>query len=288
MGSRPIRHHVPNGLTRELREAVPALDLPERDVRAARPLLLRGLLRFESLRRATRVLVLAALDVIGLLLAIETALLIKALVRTPDEVHRTLEQTRDIAPLAALMMLLLFARSGLYRDRGQRPGFAKVIASLVEVTVVMLLYAKIQGFDSSSQYSDFNSYYIFYGSLLFALVFVSGLRWLFERVSGALLRAAGYRRRTVLVGTGSHLHAVAHALQQGSQLDPFGYVSLSPQRVGGLRDFGSLENLERHFDSVDEVLIADPRSPRTRRSSWSIAATATACACAWRPRRRRS
>ena len=106
------------------------------------------------------------------------------------------DQAKDYAPLACLVMVLLFARSGLYRDRAQRPGFAKVISSLVEVVLVVLIYAEIEG-------HEFNSYYIFYGTLFFALVYVSAARWVFERVSGVVLRAAGYRRRAVLVGSGA-------------------------------------------------------------------------------------
>ena len=80
-----------------------------------------------------------------------------------------------------------------------------MISSLFQVTVVILLYAVIEG-------AEFSSYYIFYGSLFFALLYVSSLRWAFERVSGALLRAAGYRRRAVLVGSAANIDAVVHAL----------------------------------------------------------------------------
>jgi exopolysaccharide biosynthesis polyprenyl glycosylphosphotransferase len=249
-----------NGLARELREIKPAdpVSLPDRDVRAGSAPLLRGILRFETLRRGARVLGLAGLDVAGMFLAIWTALVIKTLVRSPDVLERTYGQAKDVAPLACLVMLLLFARSGLYRDRAQRPGFATVISSLFQVTVVIMLYAVTEGY-------DFNSYYIFYGSLFFALVYVSALRWGFERISGLLLRAAGYRRRAVLVGSGAHIDAVAHALRDpDSQVEPFGYVSLTPRKSDGLRDFGTLENLSRHFDAIDEVLIADPDFPQAQ------------------------
>ena len=114
-------------------------------------------------------------------------------------------QAKEYFPLGALVMLLLFARSGLYRERAQRPGSARVIASLFQVTLVVLIYATIEG-------ENFQSYYIFYGSLFFALIYVSSFRWLFEKASGAVLRAAGYRRRAVLVGSGSNIQAVSHAL----------------------------------------------------------------------------
>ena len=248
-----------NGLARELKEVKPAAPavLPSRDVRARNVPFLGGLLRFESIRRGLRVLALASLDVAGMFLAVWTALAIKIAVQRPDHLSNTFDQAADVAPLACLVMLLLFARSGLYRDRPQRPGFATLISSLFQTTLVVLLYALIEGF-------TFSSYYIFYGTLFFALLYISSLRWIFEQASGALLRAAGYRRRAVLVGSGSHIDAVAHALQDSSQIQPFGFVSLTPRRSDGLRDFGSLDALERHFDVVDEVLIADPDFPQEK------------------------
>ena len=152
-------------------------------------------------------------------------------------------------------MVLLFARSGLYRDREQRPGFATVISSLFQLTLLMLLYAVIEGY-------EFSSYYIFYGALLFALVYVAAGRWVFERISGFLLHAAGYRRRAVLVGSGPNIEAVANALGDSSEIEPFGFVSPDATLKLGLRDFGTLDDLDEHFDAIDEVLIADPDFPQ--------------------------
>ena len=57
-----------NGLARELREVQPAepVVLPDRDVRARRPLLLASILHFETLRRGARVAVLGLIDIAGL------------------------------------------------------------------------------------------------------------------------------------------------------------------------------------------------------------------------------
>jgi exopolysaccharide biosynthesis polyprenyl glycosylphosphotransferase len=225
-------------------------------MRAGRPLFLQSVLRFDTLRAIVRVSTLAALDLAGLVLAIYTALLLKTVIANPDQLSQMWGQTTDYAPLAGLVMLLLFARSGLYRDRAQRPGFTKVIASLFQVTLVVLIYAEIEG-------ERFQSYYIFYASLFFALIYVSFLRWLFERASGAVLRAAGYRRRAVLVGSGPNILAVSQALHDSSAIEPYGFVARTPLAlVDGLRDFRSLEQLERNFDAVDEVLIADADFPQ--------------------------
>jgi exopolysaccharide biosynthesis polyprenyl glycosylphosphotransferase len=246
---------VPEGLVKELREVAPATPLPDRDVRAGKPLVLNSVLRFDTVRALARVAILGALDLAGLFLAIYTALVLKTAIVAPEQLDQMWAQTKDYFPLGGLVMLLLFARSGLYRDRAQRPGFTRVIASLFQVTLVVLIYAEIEG-------EPFQSYYIFYGSLFFALLYVSSLRWLFERVSGFILRAAGYRRRAVLVGSGSNIQAVSHALRDSSEIEPYGFVTRTPVALlDGLRDFRSLEQLERHFDAIDEVLIADADFP---------------------------
>jgi exopolysaccharide biosynthesis polyprenyl glycosylphosphotransferase len=228
--------------------------LPERDVRAGKPML-GGLLRFDLVRAVIRIATLAALDIAGLLLAIYTALVVKAAIRHPDSIGLMWDQAMDYLPLGGLVMLLLFGRSGLYRARAQRPGLPRVIASLFQTTLIVLLYALIEG-------QSFQSYYIFYASLFFALIYVSAFRWVFETASGAILRAAGYRRRAVLVGSGSNIQAVSHALQDSREIEPYGFVArTSVGLLDGLRDFRSLEQLERHFDSIDEVLIADADFP---------------------------
>jgi exopolysaccharide biosynthesis polyprenyl glycosylphosphotransferase len=246
------------GLLKELQELQPApgVTLPPRDVRARRPFLLRAIIQLRTLRAIARVLALAALDAAGIFLAIWTALELKAAVRGKSDLVLSYHQAQDVAPLAILVTLLLFARSDLYSDRAVRPGFTRVIASLVQATAVVLTFAIVKG-------QEFSSYYIFYGSLLFALIYVSAFRYLFEKTTGAILRMGGYHRRAILVGTGSHIEAVAHALK-GSQIHPVGFVSLVPRPANGIKDLGPLEEIERYFDDVDEVLITDPDFPQER------------------------
>src|SRR3954452_11835701 len=232
-----------NGLLKELQELKPpkAAELPARDIRARKAPVRSALIRFEALRRLTRVVTLTALDVAGVFLSIWTALELKAVINGKPNLELSFQQTQDIAPLAILVTLLLFARSGLYSDRAGRPGFTRIVASLVQVTAIIFAYAVVQGGHFDSYY--FSSYYIFWGSLTFALVYVSILRWVFDRVSGFALRKAGYRRRAVIVGKGEQIDAVAHALGGGSDppLDPVGFVSLTPRPENGLRNLGSLD-----------------------------------------------
>ena len=236
-------------------------DLPivERDVRRKRPPALSFLLRMDTLRRVARALSLLALDFAALFLAILTALCLKAAARDAWDFHVSFNQTKDYVTFGFLVTALLFAKSGLYSDRAVRPGLTSIVASLFQVTVVVLLYAVVSGY-------DFSSYYIFYGSLFFGVAFVASVRYLYERVTGAVLHAAGYQRTAVLVGTGHHIEAVANALSTGDTpiIKVVGFVSLQPRADNGVPSLGTLDQIERVVDEhrIDEVIIADPAFPQ--------------------------
>ncbi|HEY3827741.1 MAG TPA: sugar transferase [Solirubrobacteraceae bacterium] len=231
----------------------------EYDMRRKRPPAVSFLLRIETASRALRILSLLALDFAGVALAIFTALVLKAVVLGHVDTTQAYEETRQIIAFAYLVTALLFARSGLYAGRGQRPGLARIVAALFQVSFVALLFAVVSG-------QHFSSFYIFWGSLGFALLYVPSLRYVYERSTGAVMRAAGRQRRAVLVGTGSHIRDVAHALADAphSRIDVVGFISLRALPANGLRALGSLEDLERVLDGerVDEVIIADPEFPQ--------------------------
>ncbi|HUB76256.1 MAG TPA: sugar transferase [Solirubrobacteraceae bacterium] len=230
-----------------------------RDIRAKRPPALSFVLRWDTARRASRVVVLLLLDFVGVSLAIFTALGLKAAIEGSGSFSDVFATTRHYVSFAYLVTVLLFARSRMYASRGERPGLTRVLASLSEATLVMAIFAVVSD-------QQFQSYYIFYGSFAFAVVYVSSLRWACERVSGELLRAAGYRRRAVIVGTGRHIDAVARALAGGSQVTVVGYVSLEPWASAGLRSLGAFERLGRTLvkEQIDELIIADPDFPQER------------------------
>lgn len=231
----------------------------DRDMRRKRPPALAFLLRVDTARRLARVISLLALDFAGVALAILTALLLKAAVRDHVQLTPALHETERIIAFAYLLTALLFARSGLYAERAQRPGLARIVGCLFQVAFVALLFAIING-------EHFSSYYLFYGSLAFALLYVSLLRAAYEWVTGTMLRAAGYRRRAVLVGTGEHIRDVAHALSDDthSPIEVVGFLSPNTLPANGLRPLGSLSDLEQVLDAhtIDEVIIADPDFPQ--------------------------
>jgi exopolysaccharide biosynthesis polyprenyl glycosylphosphotransferase len=237
--------------------------LSDRDVRRKRPPALSFLLRMATLRKVLRVLSLLALDFAGVWLALFTALLLKALIKGGISLASGADlaagQTQDFLAFAYLVTVLLFARSDLYADRPRRPGLTRIVTSLFQVTIVALIFALASG-------HDFSSYYIFYASLGFAIVYVSTLRWIHTEVTGWLLSKAGYTRRALLVGSGHHIDQVAHALATtpGREIDPVGYISLTPRPDNGLRSLGGLADLTAVLerDRVQEVIIADPDFPQ--------------------------
>ena len=234
--------------------------LPPVDMRRKRPPALAFLLRMETLRRVGRVVSLLALDFSGLYLAIFSALMIKAAIQQHELAwHASYVEARHTVAFAYLVCALLFARSNLYSDRPTRPGLPRIVTSLFQTMVVALIFALVNG----EQYS---SYYIFYGTLVFAIAIIGTLRWLYERLTGTLLRAAGYRRRAVLVGSGGHIEDVAHALKDGghSPVELVGVISLTPRPDNGLRSLGPLAELGQIIEAhrVQEVIIADPDFPQ--------------------------
>jgi exopolysaccharide biosynthesis polyprenyl glycosylphosphotransferase len=203
---------------------------------------------------------LLALDLAAIVLAIFTALCLKAVARNAWEPSVSWEQAKQYVPFAFLVATLLFARSGLYAERAVRPGLTRIVASLFQTTVVALLFAVVNG-------EEFSSYYIFYGTLFFAVAYVSTARFAYEQATGLLLRAAGYKRRAILVGTGAQIEAVAHALLASGGHTPvqvIGFISLTPRPDNGLRSLGALEDIGDIVAEhrADEVIIADPAFPQ--------------------------
>ena len=239
-------------------EALPVAEL-ERDIRSRRAPMLAFLLRLSTARRVGRVVSLVALDFAAVALAIFTALVLKEAVHGGVDMSRAVHGTKQFVPFAFLLTALLFANSGLYAERSQRPGLTRIVGSLFEVAVVALIFAVVNG-------EHFSIYYLFYGSLIFAIIYVGALRGLYDTVTAMLLRAAGYQRRAVLVGRGKQIADVAHALADGphSVIEVVGFLSPTPLPANGLQSLGSLDDLEAVLASarVDEVIIADADFPQ--------------------------
>ena len=263
------------------------VDLPPTDIRRKRPPALSFLLRWDTLRRLTRVLSLLALDFAGVFVAIFTALMLKAVVQQGTWAwHESFVEARQTVAFAYLVTALLFARSGLYAERAQRPGLPRIVSSLFQVTVVALIFALVNG-------EEYSSYYIFYGTLFFAIVYVSTIRWALRegrpacccgrpataaaRCSSA--RAATSRRST----TRSSTRSTRPSTCSGSSRSRRG------RTTGCARSAGS-RTCRRCSSTTASRRSSSPTrtSRRSARSSSSTSATGAGSPCGSRRRRWRS
>jgi exopolysaccharide biosynthesis polyprenyl glycosylphosphotransferase len=235
------------------------LTLPPRDVRRKRPPLLSFVLRLETMRRITRVLSLLVLDFIGVVGALFTALGLKLALRGDFTLENVWHGIKPWIAFAYLVTVLMFARVDLYADRPRRPGTAKIATALFQATVIALVFALANG-------QHFSSYYIFYGSLIIGIAYIGGLRQLHLLLTGWVLKQAGYQRRALIVGSGKHIEAVAHALsgRARTRVVIVGYISLTARPQNGLRSLGKLEDLPDILatEKVQEIIIADPDFPQ--------------------------
>jgi exopolysaccharide biosynthesis polyprenyl glycosylphosphotransferase len=237
------------------------LPLPERDVRRKRPPLFSFVLRWETLRRVSRVISLLVIDFVGVVGALYTALLVKLAVHGDLNTGVAWRDARHSIAFAYLMTVLLFARADLYSDRNRRPGLTRIATALFQATVIALVFALADG-------QHFSSYFIFYGSLIFATIYIAALREIHLRLTGRVLEQAGYRRRAVLVGSGKHIEEVARALAERAraQVQILGYISLTPRPQNGLRSLGGLDDMPHvlEHERPQEVIIADPDFPQDK------------------------
>ncbi|MDQ6835281.1 MAG: sugar transferase, partial [Actinomycetota bacterium] len=235
------------------------VELPARDIRQKRPPALSFLLRLETLRKLGRVASLLALDFVGVAGAMFTALLFKLALQDDFNLSLAWGETRQWLAFAFLVTVLMFARADLYVDRPRRPGLGGIATALFQAAVVALVFGLASG-------QHFSSYYVFYSSLFLGTVYITSLRTLHLGVTGWLLNRAGYRRRALLVGSGKHIEAVAHALSNRAHtpVEVVGYISLTPRPRNGLRSLGELHQLPQVLadERVQEVIIADPDFPQ--------------------------
>jgi exopolysaccharide biosynthesis polyprenyl glycosylphosphotransferase len=240
------------------RDSVP-VSLPERDVRRKRPPLVSVLMRRATARTLTRTVTLLVLDFGAVCGALFTANALKLIVESGLKTSVAWRSTDHFLALAYLLTVLAFARLDLYADRPRRPGLVKITTGLFQATLIGLIFALVDG-------EHFSSYWIFYGSFIFGVVYDSALREVYTQVTGRLLEQVGYRRRAVLVGSGTHIGAVADALEGSARtsVDVLGYISIGMTPQGGLRSLGGLDDLDAVLgrEQPDEVIIADPDFPQ--------------------------
>jgi exopolysaccharide biosynthesis polyprenyl glycosylphosphotransferase len=228
----------------------------DRDVRASRLYVLSRGPIVSILRRGLSVVALVTLDVAGLALGIYIALVVRQLVAGDGDVLWGLlwrEGPAEWLKFAAPITVLVFAQAGLYRQRELRPGPGRVLACLIVVALIVLAFGIGTGY-------DFTTSGLIPTSVILAAVTIGLLRAAYESVSLELMRAAGIRRRVVLVGTGEslvRLRSSLAAVRGGLGYEFVGVVA--PAAVPGFRLLGSRAELPLVLDQVkpDEVILAE-------------------------------
>lgn len=210
--------------------------------------LLTGPAGAARLRRALSVLSLVVIDVTALFLGIYAALAMK-LVFTGQPVDSgaiwAVEQ--EALPLAAVTLVLIFAKNRLYAPREHRAGSAAVLSATTVGTFIVLVLVLIAGW-------RFDTYYIFYSSWFFVSLLVIALRASYESLTTLALDAVRFQRRALLIGPGAATESVAESLEHTSNRRGVPYRVVGRQT---LEQVAGADETQGPLDpgAVDEVIL---------------------------------
>ncbi len=239
----------------ESQRPAPAPSPSRRDVRASRLYLLSRGPILTLVRRTLSVVALVVLDVVGLALGIYLALVLRQVVYGELDIFWNLlwRQEREWLQFVAPITILVFAQAGLYRRRERRPGAGRILASLIVVALVVLAFGIGTGY-------DFTTSGLIPTSVVASAVTIGLLRAAYESISLELMRAAGIRRRVVLMGEGETLVRLRRSLAATRGGLAYEFVgAVAREGVPGLRRLGAREDLPLVLDQVrpDEVILAE-------------------------------
>ena len=215
--------------------------------------LLAGPAGTAAVRRVLSVAVLITIDVTACFAGVYTALALKLLVQGESVDSSAIWAVEQKAlPIAAVTMILVFAKNRLYAPREQRGGAARLLSSVTLATLIVLVVVLVAGW-------RFDTYYIFYSSWILISVLVVALRASYDSVTALALDAMHFERRALLVGSPTLVASIAESLErsesrQGVPYRVVGREQLSP----GEGASGLAPGLRDALDpgAVDEVIVA--------------------------------
>jgi exopolysaccharide biosynthesis polyprenyl glycosylphosphotransferase len=214
------------------------------DVRAGRPYLLSATPLKALARRVVSMAALVTLDLSGLIIGLYAALAVRAAIFDPHPILWGLLWDNEASWLAFLILLLLlvFWRADLYAPRELREGVVRVVPSVFLVSALALAFA----IGTGQHFTTFGLYVV---GAVFVAALISVFRGSYELVTGTLLRAAGVRRKAVLVGdveARRHLRESLGASRGGIDYEFEGEIDAGPEVE---------EALAR--GPLDELIVAD-------------------------------
>jgi exopolysaccharide biosynthesis polyprenyl glycosylphosphotransferase len=240
----------------EMSREAPKPPTADRDVRASRIYLLSRGPIVSALRRVASVVALVILDVAGLALGIYVALVLRQVVAGDGDLLWGLlwrEGPSEWLKFVAPITVLVFAQSGLYRQRELRPGAGRILACLIIVALIVLAFGLGTGY-------DFTTSGLIPTSVVVSAIAIGLLRAAYESASLEIMRAAGIRRRVVLVGAGESLARLRSSLSSARGGLSYEFVGVvAPDEVPGFRLLGSRAELPLVLDQVrpDEVILTE-------------------------------
>ena len=226
------------------------------DVRASRLYVLSRRPISSLVRRALSVAALVALDVVGLAFGIYLALVIRELVTGDGDVlwgFLWRDGAAEWLKFAAPITVLVFAQSGLYRQRELRPGAGRILACLIVVALIVLAFGLGTGY-------DFSTSGLIPTSVVVSALTIGLLRAAYESATLELMRAAGFRRRVILVGAGESLIRLRASLESARSGLTYEFVGVvAPEAVPGFRLLGGAPELAAVLDDLkpDEVILTE-------------------------------
>jgi exopolysaccharide biosynthesis polyprenyl glycosylphosphotransferase len=226
------------------------------DIRSSRPYFLSAHPIGAAARRLASIASLIALDLIGLTLGVYCALALRDFVYgdgTPLWGVLWKAET-DWLPFLTLVTVLVFSQAGLYAERERRPGFGRVVGSLVLVGVITMIFALGTG-------HRFSTYGLAPTAIIFSSICIGLLRGSYDIVTGDLLKLFGVRRRAILVGEGESLERLRRALGSGRKGIDYEFVGsvVRGEDGAGLPLLGRVSALPGVLAThdVNELIVSD-------------------------------
>jgi exopolysaccharide biosynthesis polyprenyl glycosylphosphotransferase len=225
---------------------------PRGDVRASEPRAFAVAVR-TTLRRSASVASLVFLDLAGLTLGLYLALALRDVYYSgwPPLWGALWRAETDWLPFLSLVTVLVFAQAGLYKRREERARMGRIVASLVLVSVLALAFGVGIG-------HEFTTFGLAPTAVITTTMVVALLRGSYEVFSAELLRRAGVRRRTVLVGAGDELATLHRKLGPGRSGIAYEFVGAltDGDAPDGLPRLGGYGDLPAIVGRVDELIVA--------------------------------
>ena len=168
---------------------------PVEDVRSTRPYILSPTPLKTLGRRIASVIVLASIDIAGLVIGLYAALALRSAIVDPKPILWGLlwDHETDWLAFLILLQILVFWQAGLYNPRETREAAARVVPSVFLVAALSLAFA----IGTGQHFTTFGLYIV---GAVFVAVLIGVFRGSYTTITGILLRATGVRRKAMLVG----------------------------------------------------------------------------------------